>query len=99
MTDHVKVVAPRAPTQAPNAARRITGRLPDELLSAQVDRLAVFSAVICGLWGFGVAVNDSLVPLLLGRPRRAEAITLELCGLAVSAAMYLYVRHTNASFG
>ena len=37
--------------------QRITGRLPDDLLTEQVQRLAVFSAVGAGLWAFGLVMD------------------------------------------
>ena len=68
MADHVKVIAPRAPTTAPDirGTGRLTSRLPDDLLNEQIERLAVFSAVVAGLWGFGLAMDAAIVPLLLG---------------------------------
>jgi eukaryotic-like serine/threonine-protein kinase len=92
MRDHVKVIAPRVPTPAPNApgTGRPTSRLPDDLLAEQIERLAIFSAVIAGLWGFGLAMDTVIVPVLLGFPRVRFAIILETCGVCVSAVMYLY---------
>jgi serine/threonine-protein kinase len=97
MRDHVKVIAPRVPTPVPSAAGtgRLTSRLPDDLLAEQIERLAVFSAVITGLWGFGLAMDTVVVPLLLGFARVPFAIIIETCGVSVSAAMYLYVRRAN----
>ena len=71
MADDMKLIAPRVPTQAPNRpdTGRVTGRLPDDLLSEQIERLAVFSAVIAGLWGFGLVMDTLVVPLLLGLAR------------------------------
>jgi len=97
MRDCIKVIAPRAPTPVPTAAGtgRLTSRLPDDLLAEQIERLAVFSAVITGLWGFGLAMDTAIVPLLLGFARVPFAIIIETCGLSVSAAMFLYVRRAN----
>jgi serine/threonine protein kinase len=96
----VKAVVPRAPTPTPNSMnRRITSRLPDDLQSDQVHRLEVFSAVVAGLWAFGLAMDAFIVPALLGSRRPIDGITLELCGMSVSTAMYLYLRFTDHSYG
>jgi eukaryotic-like serine/threonine-protein kinase len=99
MAKHMKVVAPRVPTPTPHASGgKRTTRVPEELQSEQVQRLAVFSAVIAGLWGFGLAMDSLIVPVLLGTARHTAAIVLEICGIAVSAAMCLYVRRSSRSF-
>lgn len=93
----MKVMAPRVPTRVPNMSGtgRLTSRLPDDLLAEQTQRLAVFSAVIAGLWGFGLAMHTVIVPLLLGIPAPPYAIAIEMCGMGVSVAMHLYTRRTN----
>lgn len=97
MKDHIKFIAPRVPTPVPSVSGtgRVTSRLPDDLLAEQIERLAVFSAVITGLWGFGLAMDTVIVPLVLGFPRVPFAMIIETSGVAVSAAMFLYVRHAN----
>ena len=94
MAHHVKVMAPRAPTPAPGTRTtgRTTGRLPDELLAEQVERLAVFSAVVASLWTFGLVMDILVVPLLLGLHRAPAGIVLEGLAVFVSIVMYLYVR-------
>ena len=93
----MKLIAPRVPTPAPNRpdTGKITSRLPDDLRFEQIERLAVFSAVIAGVWGFGVAMTTLVVPLVLGLARRPVEIAIEVVGLAVSTAMYLYVRRAH----
>jgi serine/threonine protein kinase len=92
MADDIKVMAPRAPTAVPGApgAGRLTSRLPDDLLAEQIQRLAVFSAVVAGLWAFGLAMDTVIVPGLLGFRAPRFAVIIETCGVAVSVAMYLY---------
>jgi eukaryotic-like serine/threonine-protein kinase len=93
----MKLIAPRVPTPAPNQpdTGKITSRLPDDLLFEQIERLAVFSAVIAGLWGFGVMMSTLAVPLVLGLARKPAEIAIEVVGLVVSAAMYLFVRRAH----
>jgi serine/threonine protein kinase len=97
MAEHVKVMAPRAPTPVPavRGAGRLTTRLPEDLLAEQIQRLAVFSAVIAGLWGVGLMMDAVIVPLLLGLKPPAFAVVLEICGVCVSAAMYLFFRRSG----
>ena len=93
----MKLVCPRADTPPPggHTGPKTAGRLPDELLSEQIRRLAVFSAVIGGLWTFGLAMDLLIVPISLGRSRDWPDIAVESGALAVSALMYLYVRHAG----
>jgi serine/threonine-protein kinase len=101
MAENIKLIAPRVPTAAQNRtdAARITSRLPDDLLSEQVERLAVFSAVIAGLWGIALVMGGLVFPLVLGRPRRPPAVlAIEVCGLCVSAAMCLIARRARHTF-
>jgi eukaryotic-like serine/threonine-protein kinase len=95
MSEHAKVMAPRPPTPVPDTPGRMTSRLPDDLLAEQVERLAAFSGVIAGLWTFGIVMDTVLVPLILRiQPPRWD-IPLEISGIAISAAMYWYVRRAN----
>jgi serine/threonine-protein kinase len=100
MTEHVRVVARhvRTPPGSAAAAGRSTGRLPEELRSEQIERLAVFSAVIAGLWAFGLAMDLVIVPFLIGRERIPSGIAIEVTGIAVSIAMYLFIRRTACTF-
>ena len=96
MAEHMKIVAPRADTPlAGYSGRTISGRLPDDLVSEQIRRLAVFSAVVGGLWTFGLAMDSIIVPLTLQITRKQPAIAIELCGIVISALMYLYVRRAG----
>jgi len=93
----MKLVCPRDDTPPPggHTGPKTTGRLPDELLSEQIRRLAVFSAVIGGLWTFGLVMDLLIVPVSLGRPRDWPDIAVEAGALAVSALTYLYVRYAG----
>jgi eukaryotic-like serine/threonine-protein kinase len=92
----MKVIARCAPTPASGASSttKSTGRLPDEMLTEQVERLAAFSAVVAGLWTFGLAMQIVIVPLL-GLEQLPISSALEVCGIAVSTVMYLYVRRAH----
>jgi eukaryotic-like serine/threonine-protein kinase len=92
----MKIVSPRNDTPlAGYSGRTITGRLPDDLVSEQIRRLAVFSAVVGGLWTFGLAMDSIIVPATLAFTRKPAAIAIEAGGIVVSALMYLYVRRAG----
>ncbi len=96
MAERTKYVAPRDDTPlAGYSGRTITGRLPDDLVSEQIRRLAVFSAVIGGLWTFGLVMSSILVPVSLAFPRERTTIAIEAGAIVVSTLMYLYVRRAQ----
>jgi tRNA A-37 threonylcarbamoyl transferase component Bud32 len=70
------------------------GRLPDDLLSEQVKRLAVFAGVGSALWAFSLLMNSVIVPATVKTvpmvPR--GALVLQLVAVVASLAMFVYVR-------
>ena len=97
MADKLRFIAPCARTQAPTAADtgKSTARLPDELVSGQVRRLSIFSAVIGLFWAIGLAIDVVFVPLLLpgpAHPIHRAALPLEIGGIALSTLMWFYLR-------
>jgi serine/threonine protein kinase len=92
MTQQAKVVAPRLPTPALRESRRTTG-LPDELVSEQIQRLALFAAIAGGLWAIGIVVDVVLVPLAWGVEMSKGAVALEVGGIASAAWMYWLARY------
>jgi serine/threonine-protein kinase len=73
--------------------------LPQELVSEQIQRLWVFSAVIGGLWGFGLVMDLIVVPWILRAERHSTAIGIETAGLVIAGAMFAYARFANAPAG
>src|SRR5690242_1745312 len=72
---------------------RSTVRLPTEMLSEQVRRLAVFSTVGVVLWTFALAIEAILLPAVWsGWHRNWPAIGIELFGSIASAVMWVYMR-------
>ena len=94
MTRRVRVIAPRAPTSPPagGSGIRTTGRIPEEVLREQVQRLAASSVVIAGCWTFGLLMDALVVPWLLNQPRNDTALANEAIGIALSTAMFAYLR-------
>jgi serine/threonine-protein kinase len=76
----------------------LAGRLPDELLSEQIRRLALFNAVIGALWSYGLVMDLFVFSLIRpGVPRNTVALGIEVVGMTVSAVMYAYVRYSSHS--
>jgi serine/threonine-protein kinase len=99
MTEQERIIAPRPPTPSSRARNpgKLTDRLPDDVLSEQVRRFALFTAVGGGLWTVGLLMDTVLFPLTVGirGPRAAPAI--EVAGIAFSVFMFLYVRYCKRS--
>ena len=95
MAKYLKAIAPRAPTPPPSSGSgsRTSGRLPEELLHDQVRRLVASSLVIASCWTFGLVMNTIAMPAM-GFPRKDLAILIEIGGIALSAAMFAYLRST-----
>ena len=74
-----------------------TTRLPDDLLSEHVQRLAVAGAVGAGLWMFGLVMDGIVFPLTLGGTPRTLTLVIDILGIMVSAGLFVcdpsHVRH------
>ena len=89
-----KLIEPRASTPAPGANEvRITGRLPDDMMDVQVQRLAVFTAMGAGLWALTVVIHSFVAPRTVGTVIPRLAIAIEAVGFVASVAVFLYVRY------
>src|SRR5262245_47965798 len=97
MTRRVKVLAPRAPTPPPTGGSgiRTSNRIPEEVLREQIRRLGASSVVIAACWTFGLVMDSFVVPGLLDLPRNRAALAIEAAGIALSAAMFAYLRSTD----
>jgi serine/threonine-protein kinase len=97
--DQRKLVARRATTPAPNDSNGTSRGLPTDLLSEQVGRLVLFSAVGAGLWAFGIVLDRLILPRLPGGVPYDlwKANLIEGLGVAVSVAMFLYMRYSRHS--
>ena len=91
-----KLIAPRLPTAVTPTGSRPSSRLPDDLVSEQVTRLALFSAIGAGLWTFGLVMESFLMPLT-GRVMSPRAVQIELFSIASSVVVFLCVRYTTYS--
>lgn len=81
----------RSSDAGPAQPRRL-GRLPDDVLTEQVQRLAYLSTVVAGIWATALIVNLLIAPLATGVSTGALRMIVDAVGLAMSAAMLLYVK-------
>ncbi|HEV8347439.1 MAG TPA: serine/threonine-protein kinase [Vicinamibacterales bacterium] len=93
-----KLIAARIETPSPGEREQTAaGRLPEELLSEQVRRLAVFAAVGAGLWTYALATSTIVNPLTLGSPIPAIKVVVEILAIATSAALFFYLPYKGHS--
>jgi serine/threonine-protein kinase len=104
MADKLKLLARCAPTPPPgggSTTSRGTGRLPEELLSEQVERLAIFAAVIGALWTYGIIADLVIIPLFMpafaAQEIHGAAVPIEVAGILLSILMVLYFRRARLS--
>ena len=72
---------------------RSTGRLPPELLTEQVQRLAVFSGVAAACWGVGLLMDLVVLPVFMqAEGRNWRALGLDSVAATVAVAMSAYLR-------
>jgi eukaryotic-like serine/threonine-protein kinase len=99
----VKVICPRLPSPTADAtgtrdSRTASSRLPQDLVSEQIRRLAIFGAVGAALWTFGFLEDAVLLPATLRPPAVAQmARPVEIFGIVMSLAMFVYVRYGDSS--
>ena len=74
-----------------------TFELPEELLSEQVQRLALFCMIAAALWGVGLVMDLFLLSVATGAPRNWRSITLEFFGGFASLVVALYAATSSAS--
>src|SRR5262245_35830861 len=92
----MKFLEPRLRTPPPGAREQTgAGRLPDTLLSEQVQRLAVCSAVGAGLWMYGIAMDTVLRPITMGLPIPPANVAIEMAATVISVVMFLYARYSS----
>jgi len=89
-----QIIAPRLETPAPHAREQTaSNRLPDALVSEQIQRLAVATAVGAGLWMYGLAMDTLVRPLTSAAVVPRVNVAIEILAIAVSGLMFLYVRY------
>jgi serine/threonine protein kinase len=73
------------------------GKLPDDILNEQTERLALLAAVGGVLWSIGLFLDAVVVPLRFHAPRPTMAVNLEILAVCVSLLTFVYMRRSNHS--
>ena len=73
--------------------------LPEDLLSEQVKRLALFCLIAALMWTVGLLMDFFLIPIASGNPKNWRSLTLEVMAGAVSLAVGVYATRSKAPPG
>ena len=94
--DNKKIIQPRVQTPVPQARQPLAAtRLPDDLLSEHVQRIAIAGAVGAGLWLFGLVMDALVMPATLGTVPPATMIVIDILGVLLSAGLFAFIRHSS----
>jgi serine/threonine-protein kinase len=94
----MKVIArqPATPSLRSQTTTGATGRLPEEVLSEQVRRLALFGAVGAGLWTFGLVMDFVFLRIAATTYVPSRIVeTIEVVGVIAGIAMFVYARRVD----
>jgi hypothetical protein len=92
----VKRVAPRLSTPGP-ASGSADGRVPDDLLAEQVQRLTVYALVAGGLWTLGLVMDAVVFPRVLGAPVNLTTTLITALGVVGAAGTYAWVKFSSST--
>src|SRR5215216_3855719 len=94
--DNQKIIQPRVQTPLPGVRQPLAAtRLPDDLLSEHVQRVAVAGGVGAGLWLFGFVMDAIVMPATLGTRPPATMIVTDILAVLVSAGLFAFIRHSS----
>ena len=89
-----KMIQPHLRTPAPGDVEHIaSSRVSDTLMSEQLQRLSICTAVGAGLWTFGLVMDAIVRPLTVTNGIPATNVTVEILAIALSGLMFLYNRY------
>ena len=92
-----RLIAKLRDTSRPGDSRR-TGRMPEDLLSEQIQRLAVFSAVAGSLWAFALFMDVAVLPAANGTGAlNWRTIPVEITAIVITTALWLVFRRSTLS--
>ena len=96
MTDKNQLIVPREHTPMPDRppSSHGTSALPEDLMTEQVQRLALFTLIGVVLWTFALAVNQvvsTVAPAFFTLVPRSIR-PLEVVGVIVSVVMFVYIK-------
>jgi serine/threonine-protein kinase len=88
--------ARREPTPSGTGVSDSKVFLPEELLSEQVQRLALFCLIAAGLWSTGFVIDLLVLPYATGMPRNWRSLTLEFVSALVAAVVGFFAATSDA---
>jgi serine/threonine-protein kinase len=92
-----RIIAKLRETPRPGDSRR-TGRMPEDLLSEQIQRLAVFSAVAGSLWTFALFMDIVVLPAANGTGTlNWRTIPVEIIAIVISTALWVVFKRSTLS--
>jgi len=97
MAELRSIRARREPTPTGAAASDTKSFLPEELLSEQVQRLALFCLIAAALWSAGFIMDLLVLPYATGMPRNWRSLTLEFMSALVAVGVGFYAATSDAS--
>jgi eukaryotic-like serine/threonine-protein kinase len=97
MAEPRSVRARREPAPSATGAGDTKSFLPEELLSEQVQRLAIFCLIAAAMWTVGFVMDLFVLPYATGMPRNYRSLTLEFMGTLVALVVGLYAATSDAS--
>jgi eukaryotic-like serine/threonine-protein kinase len=86
-------IEPRVRTEPPGLRDQTSSHVPDALVSEQIQRLAVCTAVGAGLWTYGLVMDTIVRRLTVGVVVSRTHVAIETLAIAISGLMFLYVRY------
>jgi serine/threonine-protein kinase len=96
MTQKDRLIEPLEGTPPPGKpAQTSSFRLPDEVVSIQLQRLAVYAAIGAGLWLYGLVMETLVNPFSAVNATSMTVALIEVAGIAFCVAMFLYVRYSG----
>jgi eukaryotic-like serine/threonine-protein kinase len=90
----MKVFAPRFHTPEPPESGRITSRLPDDVVSEQVKRMALLGLVSGCMWSLGLFMDWVVFPRTIGTTFPVSAFYIDLCGAITGFAVFGHARYS-----
>jgi len=97
MTDaHTRIARRHDTPLSRSDPARTSARMPEELVSEQVRRLAIFAGVAGAIWSFALFMEAVVLPAFTGQ-RNWRGITVEASVAAASLGIFVYIRLANCA--
>ena len=93
----MKVIAPRLPTPISPTGGASAARLPDDVVSDQLRRLALFCVVSVSLWSFGLIMDAVILPVTVGSTVSRMTIAIDITAVMIGLAIFVYLRYARSS--